>query len=719
MQLDTFKFYIRKYDTIGAQWYYYFVNGSGVVATTTTKTALPQAPDGWQDTELRRERGWTYYGVFTSYSNPLRFVKDGGTILKWFYYNYGIDAVCELLIEKHTKEVSTWGYVEYYRGDFDFSQFKDEKDYTGITIMQGGSLAELKAKEATDYEIPIEQNADVIWVKMDGIDLQFSTDFTFLPNEVVPDLGIDARIPTMIYLAGLDKGQNFYLKFKDNFNDPSGPVYFAYNYSTTQTQSFDLVHSFNYNVYVSPSGATAQFVIQYITFDDNYAIVGTNNAYTGVAVVPGASQTYTDTITDTITLQPGYSVAMVIRMFNTLYTAPMNVTKWDLTQLGSEFDITLLNKYPTTYIPALRPITVAQAMTDNITAGWTMNAPPLTDFEQYVITSGDALRNLSESVLKTNWQDMYKAFDCMFNTAFYQDEANFDLYIDYKDNLFDSVSAAIDLGDAAELKITPFTQEMFSKLMIGYKPYSYDEYNGKEEFNTEYTFQAPTKRVTNAKDLISTYRADMYGIELTRANLTDKIEADSDNDNEVFWLAIETTSAGTVPSGPGAGEPYYELDRALNADIQSGLISPTTAFNILLSPKRRMRTWGNWLKSIFYPVTSTLLSFTSSQKSINGGGGLEWDDGVTVINEKDNEVVSGLPGNLFFYPLIFEVTLKVPLNPSTVFSTPYVQFSFDYKGLTLYGWLIEVSDKPAFRMGQEYKLLCSQNNTLTDLINLQ
>lgn len=721
MQITTFKFYLRKYLDPPGAWYYFYIDNTGTVQTTTTKTELPQSPKGWMESELKWERGFEWHGVFTNYSNPLQFVNDGALILRDIYYNTGVEGACQLLIEKHTNEVATFGHVEYYKGDIDFSRFKDMKDFVQVEIMEGGFLAELKAKQSTAYEIDVEQNPDVIWVKMDGLDLQASSEWLDLPNETIKDdLVTTFKVPT--FLQYLPKGVSFYATMQDQLMLLQGDVAnLIVNFSSV-SQDITLEHTFNYNVDTITSDGHFGYL---------YAIVGPNspsaisaiNTYwiyqdlTGLLI--GQSGTFTGSDTQTITIPSGLACRVVVGWFtDATFTSLNSSLSCNVDQLGSNIKMTLLNKYPESYIPAIRPLTLGQNVLDKITTGWTMNGDPMTDNDTYVLTSGDALRNLSNSKIKTSWEDMFKAYDCMWLCGFRQDISASDAYIEYRSYLYDSVSATKDLGSVKKLEISPLTQEMFSKLKIGYKPYNYDDFNGKEEPNTEYQFSTGLKRVQNEKNLVSPYRADMYGIELTRANLTDKVEADSDNDNEVFWLHIEGTPAGAVPDGPGVGQDYYELDRTANASITSGLISQTTAFNIELTPKRRMRTWGEYFKSVFYPNLSQVFTFTSSAKTIDGAGGLEWDDGVTVINEKDNEIMSGLPGSPLFYPLIFEIEVKVPLDPSDVFSTPYTRFTFEYKGHTLYGFLIEVTDKPALRSVQNYRLLCSTDNTLTDLIQL-
>jgi hypothetical protein len=719
MQIDNFKFYIRVYNIALSAYVYYYEDANGDIQTTTTKTAINFAPKGWKEMKLKWERGYTYYGVFTNYTNPFEFAQDGATILRFIYYNDGIEAKTELLIEKHTLVVATWGYAEYYKGDIDFSRFNDKKNYVVIECMEGGFMAELNAKESTEFEIPVDTNANVVWVRMDGIDLQGKCNWAGVPNEESKDDLLNIfKVPS--YAKYQPTGQLFYVVPQDQLMLQMGSIVNIIVNNSSVSQTIDFTHNFNYNISgVSSNGYFGLFYSE-VSPDSPSAVSGTATYWiyqSPTQLLIGQSATYVGSDTQTITLPAGRALRVCIGMFDASFTSPNLAASFDCDQLGSDINMSLLNKFPESYIPAIRPNTLGQDITDKITTGYTFNSDQATTYDNYVLTSGDALRNLTNSVIKTTFEDMFKAYDCMWNTAFRTNGVD-KIFMDTKASVFDTATTPYQLGEVATLEVMPLTSEMFAKLDIGYDPQNYDEINGKEEFNTKYQFQSALNRVKNTKNLVSPYRADMYGIELTRANLDGKKEADNETDNDVFWLDIEDTSAGTIPSGyAGAGQPYYDLYRDDPTYIQAGLISPTTAFNLRLSPKRRMNEHGNVIKAVLYPELTQTLTFTSSAKTTDGGVGLEWDNGVVVYNEKDSEVVNDLDGTPLFYPLIFKIKVKIPQNILSVLNTnPYRRMSFIYKGLTLYGFLVEMSDMPAFAQEQEYRLLCSTDNTLTDLI---
>lgn len=745
MQVKLFKFYIRFYDTGISAYQYLYVTSLGAVSATTTKTELPQAPKGWEELELKWERGFTLHGVFTNYTSPLNFVLDGAKILRYYYYNAGVDANLELFIEKHTNLVSTWGYATYYIGDIDFSRFQDAKDFVTISIMDSGFIKNLKAKEESTLEIPVATNGDKIFVMMDGIDLGANAQFTSLDqprydtgtmdsvSEANGALSIIRKVfPTLLFygeLQGYGNG-DIYCKGNDylgtnktpavtnntgTFDVAVSPYFILQN--TSQTIAYD-INLVGLLTMASVNNSTGDIITPQIRVWNvlNLVVVSSSVIGTGTSLNPnfGVYQGQQIGVNATVTVNPNEYIYIVVEHSHTnSLTMDSNMHFYSF-----ELSINWLNKIRTTYIPVLPMQTVGDAIIANIDSTYTLNSQPMIDKEDdYFLTSGDAIRGLADSQLKTTFNDFYKAMDNMFMTGFYYDKSTLDCYIDYRVNCYDTGTLTMSLGEVAKMNVAPLTQEMFNKLKIGYKPYSYDEINGKEEFNTEYEFQSPITRVTTEKNLVSSYRADMYGIELTRANLDDKIQADSDMDNDIFWIHVDKTITGTIPAGyPNAGATYYGLYRDPTI-ITQGLISPTTAFNIEFSPKRRMNVHGAWLKATTHPSNYLDLKFNTSSKTTNTGVGLGTDDGVTIIIEKQDETINALDGTIMLFPIVFTIEVKTPINILDLLTNvPHGYIEFEWLGNPYSGYILEVSDMPTYTPKQTFKLIAQAGIDLTPLI---
>lgn len=727
-----YKYYLR-FDDAGT-WKYYYVNTSGVVSITTTKTELNFAPKGWENKTLKWERGFEYWGVMQSFSLPLEFVVDGGKILRYLYYTQGVEAECQLYIEKLDNSIATYGYYEFYYGDIDFSRIKIYKDYVKAEISESGFMGKLYAKSASMYEIDIDDNPDAIWVKMDGIEMQATAEFTGIiqPDTSVAQQAVDGvNIPflTWFMTQGYANGDINPKGTGDNFISFSGyygqvytgaislamePQYFIHNKS--QTLSYDVNISGIMKVFATNNHASQNryLRVRLFRYTLGTGVITQEHAIAnGSLIAPGASNLDELELGYDVTLNPDEALILSFTYTGTPgWTTPIDVDA-RITQL--EIKATWLNKVRENYVKVVRPSKVAESLVANIDADATFDTTLLDTNEAFTLTSGDALRGIDKSKLKTTFDDFYKAVDCLLHVGFSFDKTTNTASIIDRSDVFDS-SSTIDLGEVNDLNIEPFISEMFARLKVGYKQKNYDEINGKDEFNTEYNFESHLTRVKKEYNLVSPYSADMYGIELVRANLTNKKQADSDSDNEIFWIHIDNTVAGTIPSGfPGAGDDYYELYRDPSMTI-TGLISPTTAFNVELSPKRRIFAHGESLKAIMYPTTGQTLKYISRLKTTNGDTGMETIVGSTTIGEKKNEAWSGIPGTIKWYPIIIGITSKIPINIMDIVSNPFQQFSCTYKGITIYGYVIEVTNEPTKRPRQNYKLLCSTSTTLTDLI---
>lgn len=704
---------------------YLYVDAAGTVQATVTPTELNYAPDGWQDIDITFERGWTYYGLFRLYTTPFKFVQDAAVILRWAYYlSAGIEKKITFKIEHFNKTIAVYDYETLLESDIDLSTFVDTFNAVEATIIEGGFVSKLKARENTTYEIEVADNPDVLWIKMDGIKLNCilhwictgNTPKAFteimLPltefyntegvNTVLTPLSVDLAAFQSIFVAN---------------NTGVGPI------------DIDIISKLNFNAIMDPANVVNGVlkVRLQLTKITPAALISNTVIYTQSGLTPGSTTLISLDQIDSMTLPNNHQLELHILVDDGAGGGGTNDYQIDFLACPG-LKVSFNSTVPTGYIPALRTKKVLDELVDQISdSSGTTAVSTLLDTTNVdkVITSGDAIRNLEKSKLKISFADYWKAINATQSGSLYYDPAADELILENKVYVFDPTVIA-NLGSVTNFKARPLTQEMYSKLKAGFGNFTYDEINGKDEFNQLTEFLLPFTRVKTEKDLTSPVRADMYGIEYTRLNLGGKTTTDADTDNENFFIHIESATAGTIPVGfPGEGEPYYELFRT-PIDLTPGasyweienIMYPETAFNFWFSAKRQLDRWGNYLTSILYLLGSELIKFQVSSKNNPDGTKLKTSEGVapTIIDEAADETISSYDAPLF-YPILFDVETKEPNDIMALMAAnPHGILQFDYKGNQFEGFIIKATTKPEMKKTQTYTLLATTNNTLSDIV---
>lgn len=713
MNNPKFKYYLRVPN--GSNYDYYYCDSSNNVTFTTSATPTRQlqySPEGWQNSTLNWERGFTYHGIIRAVTFPIEFVKDGAKILRNFYYNNGIEADVELYIEIF--DSATYTYGAYYQGNINFNGSKDSFDRFICEASEGGFLQKLESKESTNYEIPIDTNGSKIWVKLHSCYLQFK-------QKWITSYGDDVN--THPYHApSTGEGTNLYLGIYEE--NPSDPVFNFLSNESTSSQTVNLEYRYNYDVYVpstTTAGAPYQFHIYYSLKDiatstevTKYTIFQQGSPY----MSSGASQNFIGLNTQSITIPVGHKLVVEVQLDTTVGPpGHVNDASYTCTQRDSYCIASIDQATAEGYFPALRWRDVATTLLSDINGSTvTLSSTPMgvTHYDK-VLTSGDAIRNLENSVLKTNFADDFTSFNANFGASFYYKSSTNTAYIGTKADVYYN-SQILDLGEAADLTQEPFVQEMFSRLKNGQDNQTYDNVNGKDEFNNETEWATPINAVSNEKNLKSVYRKDMYGILLTYLNLNGKKVTDSDSDNDVFIVHIGSSIAGTIPAGfDGAGEDYYDIYIDPSWSV-TNVYRGDAAFNVELSPLRNIYNNGDYLHSMFYGLDSQYITFQTNSKSnytgtkmISTTGGVTYDEGANIL-------ITDLPDPLF-KPMVVDVKLKVPVNLySTLATNPYGYVKTTWLGNTYKGYILKISQSPALSSEQTIKLLLTTDTVITNLI---
>jgi hypothetical protein len=752
MQPNAFKYYLRSYN--GTNYDYYSVNSSGTIVVTASGTPLnpiQYAPDGWSDKEVMWKRGFEYHGIFTTYANPLRFERDARKILRQKFYAQGTEAQLELYIEKLNE--SDYTYAAFYSGEFDFATFTDFENDCQCSMRDGGFMTKFQATEGNDYELPVETNDDVVWVKIDGRPpmwcyMKFTGIEQPQDDSSTPlfDQANDINMPTLLpfitegYNRGdiFNKGNDFIGTFSQCFQQAGGTFislsmadkYYLRNTSTTG--SYDIrIKGKLVIATIAGTGASAQCRLRTLR-----AAFGTGTILQNHALADGITYAAAANGTETIDFDYVYALGPNECLWLTFFYT--NSAKFHIYSL--ELEAQFQNFVPDTYVPVIPAGRVIEQLMDKMTNSGPTTADVNvldTTYRRIHITSGDALRRLTNSQVKLSFNKAYKALNYHLDLCLKYDKTADELIIDEKETAYDNTTQIIDLGEVATLEVEPLKELNFSTLKIGSPNNIYDEINGKEEFNVTSEFSSPMQKIIATRDMVSEIRADMFGIAMTIANLTDKQQADADSDNDPFFLDVDADAvAGTfdlngtptnyydlyrTPINGTAGASFFEIQN-LFLDVNGTYSNEDKAFNIFFQPKRMMYRNGRFLRSILFHQGGEELKLITTGKNTAGNVRMIVSEGATptVYDEGVNETINDLASasTAYFAPFLFKVTAKTPANLLSIITTdPYGFVAFRWLGTSYYGFILQMSEKVAELQPGKFELIAMADTDFSNLVN--
>jgi hypothetical protein len=716
---NPYKFYLMQ----GTD--YLFVDPiTGGVANQPDPIELNYAPKNWENISISWERGWTYNALMRMYSSEFQFVKDGATILRWGYYlSGGIEKNIKLVIKKLNPTIAgNMAYEDFVECEVDYTTMKDGFSEVEINLIEGGFISKMKARENTTYEIDVVNNADRIWIRHDGIKLDCILRWGIL-NESLPTAFTDDVLPTSFYID--KEGTNISLTPISVEGPPTFQSKFLLNVSASPVE-LKLKLKLNIDA-IMPGTNTDNGVLKVryeMTQYNPQAFVSHTVVYMQGGLTPGSTTTINLDQIDTITLPANHALEFNIIVDDGAGGGGTNDYQIDILD-GCEIKASYSNIKPETYIAGLRTKKVFDHLVEQIGDATTTAVSTLleTTHPDKIFLCGDSVRGLENSTMKLSFTELWKSLN-VYCPALNYNKVSDILSIEAFETAFDDMTFVADLGDVNNFKSSPLTSQLFSKLKAGFGSYVYDEINGKDEFNQLTEFLTPITRATAEKDITSLARADMYGIEYARINLTGKETTDADTDNDIFWIHIETGSAGTVPDGlPGAGEPYYNIYRK-PIDLVAGpdywevenLNHADTAYNLFFSAKRHLQRWAQYLSSMLYLLDNELIKFQVTAKNNPDGTKLKTSEGdpVAVIDEAANQFVADyLPAK--FKPVVFEFDFAdKSVLTTAIAGAPNGYFTFNHKGLQLEGFILKINSKPKLET-QSCMMLATAN---CDLLNL-
>lgn len=755
MQPVEYKYYLRKYNGSNYNWYY--VDASGVIQYTASGTPvneLQYAPDGWMNKQTILKRDFSYHSIFKYFGQPLRFKKDSRLILRNEFFTNGSEAELQLYIE--ILDPSDYTYSEYVYGEFDFSTFRNYEDDCECNLRDGGFITKLESRQEQAYEFPLQSNPDVIWCLVDGgPPVWCYFDFTGIeqPNDnsgspafpFVEGINLPTLIPfqTQGYSNGdiQNKGNEYIGLNSMWYAQPNiGSIslgmaekYFIRNSSATTTYEVRIKGTLRIAT-IADAGASTRCRLRLLrALYGSGTIIQDHSIADGVVYSAGANGTEDIDFDVVITLDP--NECLWLNFFYTNVTTSI-IPKAHIYSLNLQ--VQFQNYVASAYVPVIPAGRLFEQLVDKISDNTTTAVPDYFDNvkPRQCFTSGDGLRRLSESQIRISFKDFYQTVNYLNSTSLSYSKALDEATIDEIATAYDQGTQILDFGEVASAEFTPLTDEMYSTLKIGWPNNTYDEINGKEEPNVTLELGAPMKKVNTTKDMVCPSRADMFGVILTIANLTNKTTADNETDNDVFLLDVDTSSVAGTFDLDGVTTNYYNLYRkSINTtpganyytinnvflDVNDTFSNEDRAFNLFLTPKRMLFNNGPLIASQMYFHNSDTFDFIATGKSASGNVRLIVEEGATpnTYDEGSGESISALCNidDVLYIPIKVKIKARPAQNIiSLTDASPGGFYAFTWLDNEYYGFLISISEKASMKEPNEYELLLTPASDLTTLI---
>lgn len=643
------------------------------------------SPDEWNNNVLNWNRSSDSAGIMIKYSTSFTFIKEDADYLRDCFNTDGVFAKVRFVVEEYDYE--TFSFKPYYSGDIDFYSYENSKNKVSIVTSDISYKASIDANLDTTYEIDIPNASD--FVRYDGLRLKNSIKLTtdislgedpsvyyLYPSIFV--IGDESFIPTF-------QTQNIVEQNKLELNND---LWFCKALKSVQTNV-----SIQYEIAVK--------IKSIVPKDPTVSIV----MYIGSSI---------KSATRTVLASHKFTSGGETHNFNGSYNWDnLNITKGDRMFFLIEGDVTFWTEYIKTNIDnpvyisldyndrsdvkkdifGLRPLDLLSSLVSKATDGQynKIKSDLLTmgEVSKMLITSGNLIRGIQGAKIKTSLKDFFQAFKSMFGAAY--TFRNIDgvetLEIENINYFYDRNTMITEVGDINDYSMKVKDNDIYNKLKIGYEDQTYDEVNGKKEFNTTLEFSINSKHNGKELNLVSPYRADMYGIEFTIIDYEQQETTDSDNDNDVFIIHTGSQIYGFI-NGYSLNR-YYKI---LNSDNFAG----DTAFNVYLSPKRCLLRQIEYIKSLFM-FSGSILKFASSPKDYNV---------TSTGNIIEHSDINLDRYNYLFKPINHEFETIVPRNISELIEEGYRGYiAFINEGQILKGFIESISENPGRNKSQKWKLI--------------
>ena len=211
---------------------------------------------------------------------------------------------------------------------------------------------------------------------------------------------------------------------------------------------------------------------------------------------------------------------------------------------------------------------------------------------KYVVSNGYQIRqfDIDNRPLKVSLKNALAAVRGIFCIGMHyaNNDAGAFLRIERADYFYQE-RQIITIEEPESYKEEVAIEQVYNELEMGYEKYQADGYNSLDEFNTKMQLLTPIRKNKKKLSVLSPFITSGYRIEDVRRNQFSETPSSSvENDEDAFLIAVKRENAAD-----------WSTEKNEAFQTVTGIISPATAYNLRISPKRILYNWFIWLKGIF------------------------------------------------------------------------------------------------------------------------
>ena len=546
----------------------------------------------WDDVEMSFKRN-DYDGVVRSFSTKFEF--SGGAyslLLREYQSNYLKSSATIVFYVRN----NSWLLNEKFRCALDYSTFTYTDISCEINAVDNSLASLIKAKKGTQYEYLVSElkeaeplyydrlmmDSKIDWtVPSDTEDSSVSYEMTMGTAEryyTVPFYILSSEIATKNIIEVFDSSLNTYTTLDELHKN-----YFIKNISD---RSISMNLKLGIKLKIS---ATMGSFLSFLCVKYNETSKEEKNIYEISKMK--TDPIYVITINENIVLEPKESL---IIYFNYPYI-PVNIpTTATFYDMSTPLTISFMERDTPANIGVIKPTTLLNRLLKSITGDNSVigEITSTTDarLDKTVIAPAESIRGIPNAKIYTSYTKFANWMSSVF--GFVPVIGDNKVTFVHRDALFQDKLVKDLKDDTVDLNYNVSSSMIYSRLKVGYDKQDYDSVNGRDEFHFTNEYTTGITLTENAKELISPYRADAYGIEFLAAKRGEDT-TDNDSDSDIFFVgaALEGGKYKLVRSG-------YTI---------SGVISPSTMFNAMYSQRYMIEANARYLAAF-----AEQLSFTSS-----------------------------------------------------------------------------------------------------------